>query len=99
MDIHSKGNKTYNTRKSSGIAIAGQRFHNTSAATNRGTIEDGVHYSVGREVIKGEQQTVQVQFSSRQGVQTLEDRSEDSSARNGSTEYRNQKIKSLVYVF
>jgi hypothetical protein len=31
-------------------------------------------------------------------VQSSEDRSEDSSARKGSTEYRNQKIESLVYV-
>jgi hypothetical protein len=32
--------------------------HDT-AATNRGTIQDGVRYSVGREVIKRKLQTVQ----------------------------------------
>jgi hypothetical protein len=39
--------------------------HNT-AATNRGTIQEGVDYSVDGEVIKGKLQTVQVQYSSRQ---------------------------------
>jgi hypothetical protein len=40
-----------------------QQFcHHDTAATNRGTIQDGVRYSVGREDIKGKLQTVQVQF-------------------------------------
>jgi hypothetical protein len=36
--------------------------HDT-AAKNRGTIQEGVHYSVGHEIIKGKLQTVQVQFA------------------------------------
>jgi ribosomal protein L19E len=71
--------------------------HDT-AATNRGTIQDGVRYSVDREGIKRKPQTSSVHASSRQGVQGSDDRSEDPSARKGSTENRNQKTEFLVYV-
>jgi hypothetical protein len=43
-----------------------QSSKHDTAATNRGTIQDDVRYSVGREVIKGKLHTVQVQYSSRQ---------------------------------